>query len=94
MSAANSPDDHVAGILVQAWPEHLARICDAIAAIPHAEVTHRAPEGRLVAVLEAPTGRDIVEQLDRIRALPGVLNVALVYQHAEPAQDMDKEVQG
>jgi len=31
--------------------------------------------------------------MDALRALPGVLNVALVYQHVEPAAAMDEEME-
>jgi periplasmic nitrate reductase NapD len=31
--------------------------------------------------------------MDAIRALQGVLNAVLVYQHAEPADAMDEEIE-
>ena len=67
-------------------------MCRELALVPGAEVTHRAPDGRLVVVLEAATGRAVVEQIDGIRRLDGVLGAALVYQHAEPSDEMDKEM--
>jgi nitrate reductase NapD len=61
--------------------------------LPKAEVTHQAGDGRLVAVLEAASASGVMQQLDRIRSLKGVLNVALVYQHAEPEEELGKEIE-
>lgn len=85
---------HIAGILVQARPEYLDDVRVAVSLLPLAEVTYQAADGRLVAVLEAGSARNVMQQVDAIRALRGVLNVALVYQHTEPEEDMSKEIEG
>ena len=92
-AVADPTEIHIAGILVHARPDRAGDICIQLASIPHAEVTHQAPDGRLVVVLEAASGRALVEQMDGIRKLDGVLGAALVYQHAEPADEMDKEME-
>lgn len=86
------PEIHVAGVLIHARPERLDDICLAVSLLPRAEVTHAAEDGRVVAVLEAATGRAVMEQMEGIRQLAGVLNVAVVYQHAEPEEDMNQEI--
>lgn len=85
---------HIAGILVQARPEYLDDVRVAVSLLPLAEVTYQAADGRLVAVLETGSARGVMQQVDAIRALRGVLNVALVYQHTEPEEDMSKEIEG
>ena len=79
---------HIAGVLVQCRPLDLMRVSRGVDALEAAEVFQTSAEGKLVAVIEAPTSRQVLAVLDGIRALPGVLNVALVYQHAEPAAAM------
>lgn len=83
---------HVAGVLVHVRPESLADLCLAISLLPAAEVTHESADGRVVAVLEAGSSRAVMQQLDAIRAIRGVLNVAIVYQHAESEAAMNEEV--
>jgi nitrate reductase NapD len=83
---------HIAGILIQARPEHAADVCLAVSLLPKAEVTHQGDDGRIVAVLEAASGRAIAQQTENIRILPGVINVALVYQHAESEEEMAQEM--
>ncbi len=86
------PEVHIAGVLVQARAPYVDDIRTAVSLLPRAEVTHESGDGRLVAVLEAATARGVMQQVDAIRALRGVLDVALVYQHAEPEEDMSKEM--
>jgi periplasmic nitrate reductase NapD len=93
MSALPKAEIHIAGVLVHARPEFAEGIAAAIGALPAAEVTHQAQDGRIVTVLEAPDSHRIMEQIDAIRALRGVLNVALVYQHAEAEEELRKEIQ-
>ncbi|MBC5784117.1 chaperone NapD [Ramlibacter sp. USB13] len=88
----NGAEIHVAGVLVHARPESLHDVCVAVSLLPNAEVTHEAADGRVVAVLEAATSRAVMQQLDAIRSVRGVLNVAVVYQHAEPEEAMNEEI--
>lgn len=84
---------HVAGVLVHARPESLDYVSLTVSGLPNAEVTHQSDDGKLVAVLEARSARDILQQMETIRLCKGVLNVALVYQHAEAEAEMNKEIQ-
>ena len=97
MTAAPIPqgargDVHIAGALVHAHPSHLPQVQQHLSELSQLEVRQQSPDGRLVVVLEGPSARAIVDTLDHIRSLPGVLNVVLVYQHAEPAESMQQEM--
>jgi nitrate reductase NapD len=95
-SAAGSADTdeiHIAGVIVQCRPLDLMRAWRAVDALDAAEVFQSSAEGKLVVVIEAPTTRAVLDVVDTIRALPGVLNVALVYQHAESAAAMQQPME-
>ena len=83
---------HVAGVLVQARPESVRDVCLAVSMLPQAAVTHESADGRVVAVLEAASGRAVMQQIEAIREVRGVLNVAIVYQHAESEDAMNEEM--
>jgi len=55
-----------------------------------AEVPRIDPRGRLVLLLERPSTGAILDSIDAVRALPGVLAVHLVYQHAEEASALEE----
>lgn len=84
MTAPGERELHIASVLVQARPEAVARLCQDIPALPGTTLAQWAEDGRLVAVLEHEGADGVLQSLSALRDLPGVLNVALVYQHAEP----------
>lgn len=83
---------HIAGIVVYAMPPHLDATKANIASIPSAEIHAISTDGKIVVTLEADTARRILDTMDAIRALPGVVDVALVYQHAEPLTALEQEI--
>jgi nitrate reductase NapD len=96
MSAADA-DVHIAGVLVQCRPLRLLPVQRAIDALAGAQVDRTSVDGKLVVIVEADSSKGVLDAVDAMRALPGVLDVALVYQHAEPAaamaQAIDEEMQ-
>lgn len=89
---AGEAELHIAGVLVHLQPAALDALQRAVSAIDGAEVYQHSPEGRAVLVLEAPSAGALLDTLDTIRGLPGVLNVSLAYQHAEPLSAMEEEM--
>lgn len=98
-ATTDTPEDpaaaelHIAGVLVQARPAALDAVRREVAALDHAEVYQAHPDGRVIVILEGPGPKHVLDQLDRLRAVPGVLNVSLAYQHAEPVSAMDEAMQ-
>lgn len=84
---------HIAGVIVQASPTAVASLRSHIALLPKAQIHAAGADGRLVVTLETESTKRTLDCLDALRALPGVINVALVYQHAEDAAAMDEEIQ-
>lgn len=83
---------HIAGIVVYVQPEQLESVSSCIDAVPGAEVCAADASGKLVVTLETDSTKRTLDIMDAIRALPGVVDVALVYQHAEPISALDQEV--
>ncbi|MBY5993286.1 chaperone NapD [Ferrimonas balearica] len=74
---------HVSSLVVHCRPQQVDAVAQAIAAHPGAEVPTRQ-DAKLVVVLEATDGQAVLDLVDAIRALEGVLSTALVYQQVEP----------
>ncbi|SRR5690606_26855501 len=92
--ATSSPEEeiHIAGAIVHTRQPFTLSACASMSAFSEVEVAQTSPEGRVILVVEAPSARSIVDVLDRIRGIPGVLNIALVYQHAESTAAMNEEI--
>ena len=82
---------HIAGVVVQTRLGHEDAVAAALSRLPGAEL-RAAAGGRLVVVCEGGSGDEILDLIARMRDLPGVLNVALAYQHAESAAAMEEEI--
>lgn len=83
---------HIAGVVVYAQPAQLDSVRSCIDLVPGAHVHASDGTGKLIVTLETESTKRTLDIMDAIRALPGVIDVVLVYQHAEPLAALDQEV--
>lgn len=83
---------HLAGIVVYAAPAQVASVATAVDTIPGARVHAAGENGKLVVTLEASGAGAMARLSEAIRRVPGVLDAALVYQHAESLASMNQEI--
>lgn len=81
---------HIASCVGYARPEALERIVAAIREQTTAEVPRQDAQGRLVILIEGGSAAAVLDTIDRIRALDGVLAVHLAYQHIEPESEFEE----
>ncbi|MEC4723646.1 chaperone NapD [Noviherbaspirillum sp. CPCC 100848] len=87
------PELHIAGIVVFSNPANAENVAASIRAIPAATIFVVAPDGKIVVTLEAESTKRTLDYMDAIRVLPGVIDVAMVYQHAEPVSAFEEEIE-
>ncbi|MBX9843955.1 MAG: chaperone NapD [Xanthobacteraceae bacterium] len=75
----------IASILVQARPERLDDVAQAIEAMPGTQIFSRDPRGKLVVVIEAAETGAIGSALNDISLMPHVLTAALVFHGTDEA---------
>jgi nitrate reductase NapD len=85
-----SPELHIASCVAFVRPEALEAARAAILATRIAEVPLADPRGRLVVLIERATQAAVLDTIDAVRALPGVLSVHLAYQHCEAASALEE----
>jgi len=76
---------HISSLAVQVRPERLSGACAAIAALDGAEVHHTTASGKVVVTLETADERQVLDRVEAIRILPGVLTVSLVFHRIDSA---------
>ncbi|HWA48855.1 MAG TPA: chaperone NapD [Dongiaceae bacterium] len=84
---------HISSLVVHARPELAADISARIAQLPGADIQPCDVAGKLIVVLETPGTAEIVERLNFIHDLPGVISAALIYHHWERAGDPTAEAE-
>jgi len=81
---------HIASCVAYAHPEAMEGVIRAIVSSGLAEVPRADERGRLVILLERPTAGEVLDAIDAIRALEGVLAVHLAYQHSESEEELQE----
>jgi nitrate reductase NapD len=79
------PGGEIASILVQARPERLDQVADAILALAGCEIHGRDPRGKLVVVVDAPDAGSLGTTLNTIALLPHVHAASLVFHAIDAA---------
>ncbi len=85
-SAGREPD-HIASLVVQAWPDRMARVEDEVARLPGVETHGSNGAGKLVVTVESRSDAAMMETIRRIETAEGVVSASLVYHHAEELSD-------
>ena len=74
---------HIASCVARVRPDALNAAIVQIESTIGCDVSARDAIGKVVIVIEGASTGALLDQMDEIRNIPGVLNVEMVYQHAE-----------
>lgn len=76
-------EHHISSLLIHARPEQVDEVRRRIASLADAEIHASDCSGKLVVTLETRSEHEIVQGLNAIQDIPGVLSAALVFHHFE-----------
>lgn len=79
---------HIASFIVQHRAESAIALAEHLRMSEGAELAI-AGEFRSIVLCEGENQHALVDRIDELRAIPGVINVTLVYHHAEPGDALD-----
>ncbi|WP_299797614.1 chaperone NapD [uncultured Shewanella sp.] len=82
-----SQEYHVTSLVVHAAPKAISQIETKIRALNGADIHAVTDEGKFVITLEGVTQASILDNVEAINALEGVLNSSLIYHQVEPTQE-------
>ncbi|MBD2749660.1 chaperone NapD [Microvirga sp. BT688] len=80
---------HISSLVVHSRPDRVQSIIESIGSIEGAEVHGGADTGKLIVTLETDTESQVVERINAIQLLDGVLAATLVFHHFEPVQERE-----
>jgi len=88
-----SQEYHVTSLVVHAAPNALQQVEADIAALKGCDIHAISPEGKLVITLEGDSQKAILDNVEAINALSGVLSASLIYHQVEPLEQelLEKE---
>jgi nitrate reductase NapD len=82
---------HIASFVVHHRAEAVVALHEALAAHAGAEIAAQE-QTRAILLHECAGTRELLDCMDAVRAVPGVIGVNLVYHHAEPCSALDEPV--
>jgi nitrate reductase NapD len=85
-----SGEIHIASCVAYVKPDFTEGVVRAITSTALAEVPQRDERGHVVILIERSSAGQVLDAIDAIRALEGVIAVHLAYQHAEPESDLQE----
>ncbi|QGM80091.1 chaperone NapD [Otariodibacter oris] len=75
---------YLCSLVVQAKPEKLDSIKATLLSMPNTEIHGEKPEeGKLIVVIESDFQPQLVEQMESIKDIDGVIVVSLIYSHQD-----------
>ena len=80
---------HISSLVVHSHPDRVQAILKTLRTIEGAEVHGGADTGKLIVTLETDTESQVVERINAIQLLEGVLAATLVFHHFEPVQERE-----
>lgn len=84
-----SAECHISSLVVHSRPDRVQSILESLRSIEGAEVHGGADAGKLIVTLETDTESQVVERINAIQLLDGVLAATLVFHHFEPVQERE-----
>jgi len=76
-------EHHISSLVVHAMPDAVDGVSAALTALPGLEIHAADRSGKLILTLETVDEAEIVERLNAIYGIRGVLSAALVFHHIE-----------
>ncbi|WP_327437731.1 chaperone NapD [Pseudomonas donghuensis] len=70
---------HIASLVVLARPELFEAVKANLRLLDNLELHQQSAAGKVVVVLEAVDEQQILQRIEQINSMPGVLNTALIY---------------
>jgi len=81
---------NISGVIVYAAPKQVDSVENKLSAIEGVEV-HAAKDGKLVVTVEHENINALADQVMQFQDIPGVMSVAMVYQHNEDDESLSTD---
>ena len=78
---------NITGVIVRAWPEHLAAVQAQLLTQPGVEIHAVTEDGRLVVTVEDDNDGVLADRIMNFNAMQGVLSAAMIYHHYDSDQE-------
>ncbi|MDN3648786.1 chaperone NapD [Reinekea marina] len=86
-------EEHIVSVIIHARPERLTTINLAMEAIPGVERVANDGLGKEVILISASSAKKVMQRIEQIQELEGVLSASMVAHHTETAESLEEEIE-
>ncbi|MCL1074584.1 chaperone NapD [Shewanella dokdonensis] len=83
MQQATPQEYHITSLVIHAEPGHVRQVSTDISLLSGTEIHACTHEGKLVITIEGDDQKTVLDRVETINRLPGVLSSSLVYHQVE-----------
>ena len=81
--AAKDEAINICGVLVHARPDKMTDVKKGLLEFAGLEIHETVDDGRLVITIDLPDRSQMIETINQLNSVTGVISAAMVYQHTE-----------
>ena len=86
-------EEHIVSVILHGRPEHRLAIELAMDTLAGVERVVQDELGKYVLVIGAPTARQVMQQIEALQTIEGVLSATLVAHHTEASEYLNQEIE-
>ena len=86
-------EEHIVSVILHGRPEHRTAIERATDTALGVERVVQDELGKYILVISAPTARQVMQQIEALQAVEGVLSATMVAHHTEEAEFLNQEIE-
>ena len=86
-------EEHIVSVILHGRPEQRVVIEMAMDTLPGVERVVQDAMGKYVLVISAPTARQVMQQIEALQAVAGVLSATMVAHYTEEAEFLNQEIE-
>jgi len=81
--AATHEAINICGVLVHALPDQIEQVQQNLLQYDGLEIHNVGEDGRIIVTIDHPQRRQMIDTINQLSSVEGVLSAAMVYQHTE-----------
>ncbi|MEJ2043268.1 MAG: chaperone NapD [Reinekea sp.] len=85
-------EEHIVSVVVHLKPEFVAAVDPALKQLSGIEFVAEDSAGKIVLLISAPSAAQVMQQIEIIQQLEGVLSTAMIAHHSESCEALNEEI--
>jgi nitrate reductase NapD len=86
-------EEHIVSVVVHVHKQHTAVVENVMDSLPGVERMTQDDKGKYVLVISAESAKKVMQQIEAIQDVEGVLNAAMIAHHTESTESLNEHIE-